>query len=94
MQSHPFRGLSLPPSPIKQGEEVEKYLQECQQMAAWIIEAVSSVYPDAADKPFIELADDIIASLPKEAGFKPMSQIPPPRYNALTILSAIKQTGL
>lgn len=94
LQSHPFRGLSLPPSPMKKDEEVEMYLQECQQIAGWIIEAVKSVYPDATDKPFIELADDIISSLPKETDFKPMSQVPPPRYNALTILSAIKHTGL
>jgi hypothetical protein len=91
LQSHPFRGLSLPPSPIKQREEIKQYLRDCSQVAEWISEAVSRIAPDTFGKPFIEIADEVVASLPEEAGFKPMSQIPLPRFNALTILSALSQ---
>lgn len=91
LQSHPFRGLFLPPFPIKQREEIKEYLRDCSQVAEWISEAVSRIAPDMSGRPFMEIADEVVATLPKEAGFKPISQIPMPRFNALTILSALSQ---
>lgn len=90
LQAHPFRGLNLPPSPIKQGVEVDEYLQDCRQMAAWIRESVTRLAPYVKEMPFMDFADRVIAALPEKTDFKPMSQIPLPRYNALTILSALK----
>jgi len=91
LQSHPFRGLSLPPSPIKQGEEIKQYLRDSSQVAEWISEAVSRIAPDIFGKPFMEIADKVVATLPEKAGFKPISEIPMPRFNALTILSALNR---
>lgn len=94
LQAHPFRGFSLPPSPVKRGHEIKEYLQDCSLIAGMIRDAVSDLAQYANGVPFIEFADMVISRLPEKAKFKPMSKIPMPKYNALTILSAARLLNL
>ena len=90
--AHHYRGLSLPPSPIKRGEEVRQYLQDSQQAAKSLSKAVRDVAPRALGKPFMEVANEVIAKLPKEMGFTiPMET--QNIYCAMTILFYLNQVS-
>ena len=90
---HPYRGLRLPPSFIRQGREVRQYLRECQEFLERLDEAVDKVKRDLSEKGFMQLADEVIAQLPKEMGFKPMTQVERPLYSAHTIFFILCQHG-
>jgi glyoxylase-like metal-dependent hydrolase (beta-lactamase superfamily II) len=78
--SHYYRGLRLAPGPVRQGEEVSQYLQDCIEFAVRFDEAVRNLGQPACEKGFMQMADEIIAQLPVEMGFKPMTQVQPPLY--------------
>ncbi len=90
--AHHYRGLNLPPSPIKRGEEVRQYLQDSQQAAKQIAQAIRYIAPRASDRPFMEVANEAISRLPKEMGFtSPMET--QSIYSAMTILSHLRQVN-
>lgn len=71
--AHHYRGLNLPPSAVRSGDEVRQYLGDCQEAAKRIGEAIRHVAPQALGKPFMEVADAVMAKLPKKMGFtRPM----------------------
>ena len=90
---HPYRGLHLPPSSLRQGQQVRQYLNECQEFLDRLDEAVSKVKLDFSESGFMQLADEIIAQLPKEMGFKPMTRVERPLYSAHTIFFILCQEG-
>jgi glyoxylase-like metal-dependent hydrolase (beta-lactamase superfamily II) len=87
LHSHPFRGVSLPSSFSREGNEVGEFLRDCRQVAELINEAAERIAGEGMAWSFAEFADKVIAAMPEELEFKPLSQIPLPRFNALTILS-------
>jgi len=93
LQAEHGRGITRPPSPIVQSEEIKQYLQDSHEVAERIVEVVRQVAPDASGKPFMEVANEVIARLPKEMDFKPISQLPMPLFGGLTIFAALSQTN-
>ncbi len=93
--AHDHRGISSPPSHIKQGEEAKNYLRDCHQSANEIAEAVRAVGPPAAGEPIITIYDQVVARLSPKMGFKPLSEVGMTLFSAMTILFTIypmKQT--
>jgi glyoxylase-like metal-dependent hydrolase (beta-lactamase superfamily II) len=91
LQGHQFRGRTLPPSPIRKHEDIPQYLQDCQEIAERISEAISHILPHASEKMVIELVDEVVAELPQEMGFKPVSQIPAPLLGSMTVFFSLRQ---
>ncbi len=90
--AHHYRGLILPPAPIKRGAEVREYLKDCKETAVRIGEAVRHVAARASEKPFMELAAEVMAELPKKMKFIRPIQMQS-LYCAMTILSHLHQIG-
>lgn len=89
MSAHAFRGISSGPSSIRYGDENQKYIEDSLLVYGWLQKAAEEVEPCISRKQFMELADDFIAAIPREAGFLPISQIPPPVFNVTTVLAAL-----
>ena len=85
------RGITRPPSPIVQRDEIKQYLRDSHEVAERLDEAVRQVAPHASGKPFMEIADEVVARLPKEMGFKPPNQTPMPLFGSLTIFAALSR---
>jgi glyoxylase-like metal-dependent hydrolase (beta-lactamase superfamily II) len=88
---HHYRGISLPSSPLRKGQEVKQFLQDCQEVAVRLDDAVREVVPHIPEKTFMQLADEVITHLPREMGFKPMTQVQRPLYSAQTIFFQLYQ---
>ncbi len=84
--SHDHRCMSSPSSHIKQDEAVKDYLRDCYQSANQIAEAVRAVGPPATGEPIISIYDQVVARLSPQMGFKPLSEIGPALFCAMTIL--------
>lgn len=72
--SHHYRGIRLAPAPVRQGNDVDRYLCECLDFAQRLDEAVKKVILREPLKGFAQVADEIIAEFPEEMGFKPLTQ--------------------
>ncbi len=83
--SHHYRGVRLPPDPVRQGSEVGRYLQDCREFGARLEEAVRKVTPHLFEEGFMQVADEVIAHFSEEMGFKPMTKVERPLYFAQTI---------
>jgi len=88
--SHPFRGLTTPPSVVMRNGEIKLFLEECSKFTHLLREAVKTVTPDFSKKPILELYDEVALSLPKAAGFKPSSEMSGQFFSATTLLNCIK----
>jgi glyoxylase-like metal-dependent hydrolase (beta-lactamase superfamily II) len=86
---HHYRGIRLPAGAARQGEEMVRYLEDSREFAERLDEAVTKTIPDVAEKSFMQVADLIISSLPREWGFLPMTRVQRPLYSAQTIFFAL-----
>ncbi len=89
--SHHYRGVNLPPSPVREGAEVNRYLDECRQFAEKLEEAAAAEARHASEKSFAEAADDVIKRLPAKMGFPPVIQAEKPVWFAQAIFFALKR---
>ena len=89
LQGHHYRGLTLPPSPIRRSDEIKQYLKDCENVATELRKAVRHIAPHASRRALMELADEVVTELPKEMGFKPVSQMANPVAAAWTIFYAL-----
>jgi len=90
LQGHQLRGRSLPPSAIRTREEIPQYLQDCSEVLELINEAMNYIVPHASGRTVIELADELVAKLPQDMGFKPVSQLPEPLLGAMTVFFLLR----
>jgi glyoxylase-like metal-dependent hydrolase (beta-lactamase superfamily II) len=90
---HHYRGLNLPPSPLRRGKEVRQYLEDCQAAASRISEVVRIIATYAPGKSFNEIASEVIANLPKEMGFTRPIQMQS-IYCAMTIFFCLSKITL
>jgi glyoxylase-like metal-dependent hydrolase (beta-lactamase superfamily II) len=90
VNSHPFRGLTTPPSALMRNGEITQFIEECGEFTQMLREAVKTVTPNFSKKPILELYDEVALSLPKEVGFKPSSEMSGQFFSAATLLNCIK----
>ncbi len=91
VHSHPFRGLSTPPSNLMRNGEIKQFLEECGEFAQRLREAANLVTPDFSKKRFLELYVEVALSFPKEVGFKPSGEMLRQFFSAATLLTCIKE---
>jgi len=91
LQGHQFRGRVLPPSAIRKREEIPQYLQDCSEVVELINEAMNHIVPHASGKTVIGIADELVAKLPQDMGFKPVSQLSEPLLGAMTVFYLLRE---
>lgn len=91
VHSHPFRGLTVPHSTIMRDAKIKQYLGECKEFAQMLKEGAKRVAPYLSKKPFWELYNEVVLSLPKEVGFEPVTEMPRQFFSAKTLLNCIRQ---
>jgi len=91
VHAHPFQSLTMSHKTVMRDEEIRKYLDESREFAQRLREAAESVTPDFTKRPFLELYDEVVGMLPKEAGLKTTSEMPRQFFSAATLLNCIKQ---
>jgi hydroxyacylglutathione hydrolase len=73
--AHSYRGINLPPNAVRRGAEVSQYLRDCREFACKFDESVRKALSSASKMSFEYLADKIIAQLPDEMGFAPITKV-------------------
>ena len=77
--THPFRGLRLPPTTVREGSEVESYLRESLEFADILSDALErQAGALKAGTPLGQVANDLVDSLPPDLGFKRPADLPVP----------------
>jgi hypothetical protein len=51
---------------------------------------MNHIVPHASGRTVIELADELVAKLPQDMGFKPVSQLPEPLLGAMTVFFLLR----
>jgi len=74
LNGHPYRGITLAPTSVRQGKEVNQFLGESLEFAERLDEAIAVVAPRRDEKSFIDLCNEIIGQLPREMAFSPITQ--------------------
>ena len=82
--AHHYRGITLPPNPIRHNGEVKQYLEDSQQAARSLNKAVQEIASREFRKSFMEVANEAIAKLPDKMGFTKSMQMQH-LYCAMTI---------
>ena len=90
---HRYRGIRLRPTSVRQGREVSQFLQQSLEFAERIDEAIMHVSLYKSEKSFMQLADEVIAQLPEEMGFRPMTQVERPFLSGQAIFFRLYQIG-
>ncbi len=93
LMAHDYRGLSLQPSNVRQGGEVNLHLQDCMDVAQSLFEAISAVPAINLNEPVIRSYDQVIARLPKNMGFKKLEETFVPALSAEVILFTRQRKG-
>jgi hypothetical protein len=91
--SHPYRGIHLPPSLLREGEAVAEYLADSLLAARALGEAMQREVRASAGRPLVEITDRVIAALPPEWGFKPVAELPMPAFSLGTVAFALAQSS-
>jgi glyoxylase-like metal-dependent hydrolase (beta-lactamase superfamily II) len=89
--AHRYRAIRLPPAPVRRGREVSQFVQDSQEFAERLDEAITKVSSHQFEKSFMQLADEVVAQFPKEMGFKPMTQVERPHLSAQAIFFRLSQ---
>ncbi len=87
--SHPFRGLRLPPSLVRQGDEATTYLVDSLEVVMRLIETLRRVARE--DRPLADIANEVIDQLPAEMGFKRIAEVPMPQFSLGTVFCGLSQ---
>jgi glyoxylase-like metal-dependent hydrolase (beta-lactamase superfamily II) len=91
--AHRYRAIHLPPDPVRQGREVSQFVQDSQEFAERLDEAITKVSSHRSEKSLMQLADEVVAQFPKEMGFKPMTQVERPHLSAQAIFFRLSQVS-
>ncbi len=89
--SHPYRGIHLPPSLLRESEAVAEYLADSLLVARTLGKAMQRETRASAGRPLVEITDRVIAALPPEWGFKPVAHLPMPAFSLGTVAFALAQ---
>ena len=91
---HRFRGITLPPSPVRRSSEIREYLRDSLEVAKRICEAVRHVVFWEEKGSLLETIDKVVARLPKKMGFKMTADLTSPIFSASTVYWCLRQLGL
>jgi glyoxylase-like metal-dependent hydrolase (beta-lactamase superfamily II) len=83
--THGYRGLRLPPSTIRRGNEIEEHLHDAKEMAMRLSEAVAKESVGWTTKPFPEAVDQVITDMPEEMRFLPLAKQLNPQFSVTTV---------
>lgn len=83
--THSYRGRRLPPSTVRRGTEIKEYLTDAKEVADRLIDALDKEHPSKNALPFLEAADRVIAAMPPDMGFVPLSKQFMPQFSVSTI---------
>jgi hypothetical protein len=84
--THGYRGRRMPPATVRHGTaQIKEYLEDAMAVADALIEALGQVSNSAVGKPFLEVADQVIAVMPAEMGFVPLAKQFTPQFSVSTI---------
>jgi glyoxylase-like metal-dependent hydrolase (beta-lactamase superfamily II) len=72
--THGYRGLRLPPSTVRRGDEIREYLLDAKEMSKRLFEVLEREAAAKEGKPFPEIVDRVIAGMPEEMGFVPLAR--------------------
>jgi glyoxylase-like metal-dependent hydrolase (beta-lactamase superfamily II) len=87
--THGYRALRMPPSTIRRGKEIEEYLRDSRQVAARLTELLKQKAAGWADRPFVELVDEVIAGMPPEMRFVPLARQVSPHFTVTTVYNGM-----
>jgi hydroxyacylglutathione hydrolase len=90
---HRYRGMRLPTASVRQGPEVGIFLRQSLELAERIDEAVINVSRSQYGKSFTQLVDEVIAQLPEEMGFMPITKVEMPFLTSQSIFFRLKEIG-
>jgi hydroxyacylglutathione hydrolase len=91
--THGYRALRMPPSTIRRGREIEEYLKDSREVAVRLIELLKQATAGWADRPFVEVADEVIAGMPPEMGFVPLARQLSPHFTVTTVYNGMLEFG-
>jgi hypothetical protein len=83
----------LPPAQIRVGDEVKEYLSDSLLVACKLGEALRRQVRESDGQSLAEVADRVVAALPKEWGFRPAAEVPAPNFSLGTVAFAMAQFG-
>jgi len=84
LSSHPYRGIKLAPSIIKQGEEAKQFLLDTREFVLRLEDAIENMNAESVES-LPEATDKVIAALPEEMGFKPIAEARLPQFSMTTV---------
>lgn len=88
---HRYRGIDLPPSPVRRGDEIRKFLSDSLEVARRIDEAARNVALEMEDESLLETIDKVVAQLPEKMGFKMTSDLASPLHSAVTVYFRLRE---
>jgi glyoxylase-like metal-dependent hydrolase (beta-lactamase superfamily II) len=92
VHAHPCKGLSGSRTLVREGDDIPRYLQECQQFMETFQEAVQEVSQDLDSRPFTDIYDEVIDRLPQGIGLRKWQDLPKDMFfSPATLLFAIEQ---
>jgi glyoxylase-like metal-dependent hydrolase (beta-lactamase superfamily II) len=92
VHAHPSIGMTVPRRLVLDGDDIHRYLQECQQFMERFQEAVQAVAGDLRTRPFAELYDAVVDRLPSGIGLRKWKDLPKDFFfSPATVLFAIEQ---
>ena len=83
--THAYRGVHLPPSTVRRGREVERYLSDSRELAMRLMEVLKQQAGSDVERPFVEICDRVISGLPAEMGFLPVGRQVTPNFSLSTV---------
>jgi glyoxylase-like metal-dependent hydrolase (beta-lactamase superfamily II) len=83
--THAYRGMRLAPSTVRRGDEIKQYLADAKTVADRLIDVLKKASAARSGKPFLEVADQVIAAMPAEMGYVPLAKQFTPQFSVSTI---------
>lgn len=89
--THAFRSLSSPPTTVRQGDEVQRFLSESLEFAELLEARLQAEVHTFENDGVLVAADRVIEGLPAAFGFRPISQLMMPDMALATIVSNFRR---
>ena len=92
MGSHPFRGLHLPASTARTKTEIKEFLDDSAAFVHRLLETIDGLH-FSPEETLYQKTDRVIAAMPEELGFLPLSQARIPAFSLTTVFWTLNRLG-